>query len=184
MKFSYYFIDIFFQVEIPSFYTYESLHMSSSYLRHNFPFEWFQSQSKYESKGQRFFIQPLLPHIHRFPVINIPLERGIYFIIDETTLTHQIQPKTIVYVWVHSWCCTVQGFGLMNDYMSDFPDGSDGEESACNSGDLGLITGWERSHGNRNGYTLFYILAWRIPQTEECGRLQAMGLQNWTRLSN
>ena len=86
----------------------------------------------------------------------MPLQRDIYFIIDETTLTHQIQPKTIVYVRVHSWCCTVKGFGLMRDYMSDFPDSSDGKESACNEGDLGLITEWERSPGDGNGYILYY----------------------------
>ena len=28
------------------------------------------------------------------------------------------------------------------------------------------------------------ILAWRIPWTEELGKLQSLGLQNWTRLSN
>ena len=28
------------------------------------------------------------------------------------------------------------------------------------------------------------ILAWRIPWTEEPGRLQSMGLQSWTRLSD
>ena len=28
------------------------------------------------------------------------------------------------------------------------------------------------------------ILAWRIPWTEELGKLQSMGLQSWTRLSN
>ena len=30
--------------------------------------------------------------------------------------------------------------------------------------------------------TNFSILAWRIPQTEEPGGLQSMGLQSWTRL--
>ena len=30
--------------------------------------------------------------------------------------------------------------------------------------------------------THFSILAWRIPQTEEPGGLQSMGLQSWTRL--
>ena len=30
------------------------------------------------------------------------------------------------------------------------PWGSDGEESACNVGDLGLIPGWERSPGGGN----------------------------------
>ena len=28
------------------------------------------------------------------------------------------------------------------------------------------------------------ILAWRIPRTEEPGRIQSMGLQSWTRLFN
>ena len=44
----------------------------------------------------------------------------------------------------------------MHDYMSDFPDSSDGKESASNAGGLGPITGWERSPGDGNGYTLYY----------------------------
>ena len=35
-----------------------------------------------------------------------------------------------------------------------FPDGSDGEASACNAGDSGLIPGLLRSPGERNGYPL------------------------------
>ena len=37
-----------------------------------------------------------------------------------------------------------------------FPSGSDGKESACNAGDLGLIPGPGRSHGGRNGNPLQY----------------------------
>ena len=37
-----------------------------------------------------------------------------------------------------------------------FPSGSDGKESACNSGDLGLIPGLGRSPGEGNGYPLQY----------------------------
>ena len=37
-----------------------------------------------------------------------------------------------------------------------FPGGSDGKESACNSGDLGLIPGLGRSHGEGNDYPLQY----------------------------
>ena len=37
-----------------------------------------------------------------------------------------------------------------------FPDGSDGKESACNSGDLGLIPGSETSPGEGNGNPLQY----------------------------
>ena len=37
-----------------------------------------------------------------------------------------------------------------------FPGGSDGKESACNAGDLGLITGLGRSPGGGHGNRLQY----------------------------
>ena len=37
-----------------------------------------------------------------------------------------------------------------------FPCGSAGKESTCNAGDLGLISGLERSPGEGNGYPLQY----------------------------
>ena len=45
------------------------------------------------------------------------------------------------------------------------PGVSDGEESACNAGDLGLIPGLERYPGEGNGRSV----AWRIPRAEEGG---------------
>ena len=56
-------------------------------------------------------------------------------------------------------------------------DSSDGKESACNAGDLGLISGSERSPGEGHGYLLQCWSAWRISWTEEPGRPQSMGLQ-------
>ena len=56
-----------------------------------------------------------------------------------------------------------------------FPGDSDSKESACNAGDLGLISGLERSPEKGNTYSS--ILAWRIPWTEEPGRLQSWGSQ-------
>ena len=60
-----------------------------------------------------------------------------------------------------------------------FPGGSDGKESSCNykmQETWILFLGWEdlleegtAAHSS--------ILAWRIPWTEEPGRLQSMGLQ-------
>ena len=50
----------------------------------------------------------------------------------------------------HSW---IWG-GLGN--LRGFPDTSDGKESACNVGDLGLIPGSGRSPGERNGNPLQY----------------------------
>ena len=40
--------------------------------------------------------------------------------------------------------------------MYVFSSGSDGKEFACNAGDLGSITGSERSPGEGNGYALQY----------------------------
>ena len=36
--------------------------------------------------------------------------------------------------------------------MNNFPDGSDGKESACNAGDTGSVSGWGRLPGEGNGY--------------------------------
>ena len=43
-----------------------------------------------------------------------------------------------------------------------FPGGSDGKESVCNAGDLGLILGWEDPL-EEDMATHSSILAWRIP---------------------
>ena len=56
-----------------------------------------------------------------------------------------------------------------------FPGGSDNKESACNSGDLGLIPGWGRSPGEGKATQSSILLAWRILWTEEPGGLQSMG---------
>ena len=60
--------------------------------------------------------------------------------------------------------------------MPGFPGGSDGKESACSAGDLGLIPGREDPL-EKEMATHSSILAWTIPWMEEPGRLQSMGLQ-------
>ena len=59
----------------------------------------------------------------------------------------------------------------------EFPGGSDGKDSACNAGDLGLIPGSGRFPPEEETATHSSILAWKIPWTEEPGGLQSMGLQ-------
>ena len=54
--------------------------------------------------------------------------------------------------------------------------GSDGKESTWHAEDLGLIPGLGRSPRGGHSNPLQY-LAWRIPWTEEPGRLQSMGSQ-------
>ena len=56
------------------------------------------------------------------------------------------------------------------------PGGSDGKASVYNVGDLGSIPG-SGDLLEKEMATHSSILAWRIPSTEEPGRLQSMGLQ-------
>ena len=48
------------------------------------------------------------------------------------------------------------GPGWVTNTFTDLPDGSDGKESAYKAGQLGLILGWGRSSGKRNGNPLQY----------------------------
>ena len=67
-----------------------------------------------------------------------------------------------------------------NMYMNiwSFSGSSDSKESACSAGDQGSVPGLRRSL-EKGMATHSSILAWRIPWTEEPGRLQGrfMGLQ-------
>ena len=56
------------------------------------------------------------------------------------------------------------------------PGGSDGKESACNTGDLGLILGREDPL-EKEMAAHSTILAWKIPWMAEAGKLQSMGSQ-------
>ena len=68
-------------------------------------------------------------------------------------------------------CCYLQFFRE----VSGFPDGSVGKASAHNAGDLGSVPD-EEGPLEKEIVTHSSILVWRIPWTEECGRLQSMGL--------
>ena len=61
-------------------------------------------------------------------------------------------------------------------HLAGFPSGLVGKESACNAGDPGLISGLGRSL--EKGKAIHSsILTWRIPCTEEPGKLQSLGSQ-------
>ena len=69
---------------------------------------------------------------------------------SEPTPVRLQPPRTICHVggeYSHPW---------------GFPGGSDGEESACNAGDVGLIPEWGRSL-EKGMATHSSILSWRIP---------------------
>ena len=57
-----------------------------------------------------------------------------------------------------------------------FPGGSDGQESTCNPGDRIQSLGWGDPL-EKGMVTHSSILAWRIPWTQEPGRIQSVGSQ-------
>ena len=72
-------------------------------------------------------------------------------------------------------CLQLTAVSLFN-LRRDFPGGSDGKASAYNVGDLGLIPGSGRPL-EKEMATHSSTLAWRIPGTEEPGKLQSMESQ-------
>ena len=60
--------------------------------------------------------------------------------------------------------------------------GSDGKVSAYNVGDIQSLG--QEDPLEKEMATHSSTLAWKIPWMEEPGRLQSMGSQSWTRLSN
>ena len=77
-----------------------------------------------------------------------------------------------------------EGIRLLTPVFLGFPAASDGKESACNAGDLGSIPGLGRSPRGGHDNLAPVFLPGESLWTEESGRLQSMGLQNQTRLSN
>ena len=57
------------------------------------------------------------------------------------------------------------------------PCGSNGKESACNSGDLGLFPGLGRSHGEGNGNPFQYSCRENFMDRGDCQATQSIELQ-------
>ena len=55
--------------------------------------------------------------MHSLPHYQHPPPEGCTVTTDEPTWTHHNHPKSIVYITVHSWCCTFCGFGQMYNDM-------------------------------------------------------------------
>ena len=76
--------------------------------------------------------------------------------------------------WHHQ--CNEHELGQTLGDGEGFPSGSAGKKSACNRETWIRSLGWEDSL-EKGMATHSSILAWRIPRTEEPGRLQFMGSQ-------
>ena len=72
------------------------------------------------------------------------------------TTTLVAQPAKETPVWFLGWEDPLRRNRLPTSVYKDFPGGSDGKESACSTGDLGLIPGLERSPGGGHGNPLHY----------------------------
>ena len=68
---------------------------------------------------------------------------------------------------------------LPTPVFSGFLGGSDGKESACNVGDLGLIPGLERFPGKENSYSLQYA---DLKNSMDC--IVHGVAKSWTRLND
>ena len=64
-----------------------------------------------------------------------------------------------------------------------FPGGSGGEESACNAGDFGSISGLGRSPGEGGG-TAPVFLPWKSHGWRTCQTTVHLITKSWTRLSD
>ena len=83
-------------------------------------------------------------------------------------------PSRKIFLHVLEWHIL---YGLALYVNMGLPGGSDGSESACNVGDLGLIHGWGRFSWRRAWQPTPVFLAGESPWTEEPDRLQSIGSQ-------
>ena len=108
--------------------------------------------------------------------VAIPFSRGSSWPRNQTQVSctpgrfFTIWPTREASSFIHVVACVKIFFFLKNFYCSymGFPCGSDGKESACNAGDLGLITEFGRSPGSEDPLeegmaTDCNIIAWRMP---------------------
>ena len=70
------------------------------------------------------------------------------------------------------------------DLIPTFPCGSDGKESACNAGELGLIPELIRSPGQGYGYPLLYSCLEKFMDRGAWWAIVYGMAKSWTQLSN
>ena len=86
--------------------------------------------------------------------IGYPLQYPWASVVAQLVKNPPAMQETLVDSWVRKirW----RRDRLPTPVSLGFPGGSAGKESACNAGDLGLIPGLGRSHGEGKGYPLGY----------------------------
>ena len=95
-------------------------------------------------------------------------------------LIYDHHPEPIVDFLVYSWYYIFCAFEPVYNTHMGFPHGASGKEPACHCSRCKRheFDPWVRKIPLEEGMTTYSsVLAWRIPWTEEPGRLQSMGLQ-------
>ena len=94
--------------------------------------------------------------------------------LSETPFSHNKYFQHFLYTSSYFFLCSINSF--LSTLDMGFPAGSvvKNPVSAGDTRDTDLMPRLERSLGGGNG-NLLSIPAWKIPSTEECGRLQSMG---------
>ena len=113
-----------------------------------------------------------------YPFISLWTLGFLYFLafVNNATLDICVQVSVWMYGFISPGCTSRIGiFGSYDNVHMGFPGGSDGKESACNTGELGSIHG--KIPLGKGVAAHSSVLAWTIPWTEEPGGLQSMGSQ-------
>ena len=97
-------------------------------------------------------------------------------IMNIISISHFPASLPIHRIFSHVYSSSNSPLSALMKKISSIHGDSESKESACNSGDLGLIPASGRSPGEGNGYPLQYSCL-RIPWTEDAGGLQSMGSQ-------
>ena len=94
---------------------------------------------------------------------HISQSQNFCFRLKQAPTLALIQPQLCLVIPIHSWASLVAQMGRI----------------CLQHGRIGFSLGWEDPLEKKMG-THSSILAWKLPWTEEPGRLQSMGLQSWT----
>lgn len=55
------------------------------------------------------------PHVHSLSNHQLLPQRSTFVPVN---VTHHYYPEAVVYIWIHSWCCTSYGFGQITMHKS------------------------------------------------------------------
>ena len=133
-------------------------HNWSNWARTHAWFQWFEWQAKRVLTRELLKISIhqniVIPGPWEAPLNSHPVSKSMASLVAQLVKNLPAMQETPNDSWVGKICWRRDR--LPSPVFLGFPGGSDGKESACNVGDLGLIPGLGRSPGEGKGYPLQY----------------------------